>query len=1126
MRRSRSALLSLSKLSSSNLPTTNLLMLISCILICTALSFAAAPDRITGAIVSSQTVALAKSLHPKAQPQYDLGPVDPSRQLSYITLLMAPSASQQKALNRLLAQQQDPKSPNYHKWLTPQQYADRFGLSQNDLSKIITWLRSQGFQILSIGGGRNSIVFSGTAAEVQHAFATEIHNYTVNGENHFANSTPLMIPSALNGIVTTVIGLHDFRAQPANRGKSFGGMRSARRDYYDGNYLFPNFLAPDDIATIYDIAPLYTASTPINGTGQKLAIVGQTDIYLADINDFRAGFNLSQIPTTGAGACTTNSNGIVISPCTTTNFAYVLLGTDPGAPSPGDLSESDLDIEWSGAVARNAQIVFVNAETSGGVYDALTAVINPPIGPPLAPVVSMSYGICEAQALDLETLLQQGNAEGVTIVNSAGDDGAAGCDYTPPNASQPFSPAVLGLAVSYPASSPEVTGVGGTVISLANDSFPNPSPYWSTTLGTNGGTAVSYIPELAWNDDEELAQWCQADSSELFCSQGGSPAVSGWVPLTSTATAAQVQSDIWISIAGGGASNCFTETVGGVCQAGFPQPTWQQGLSVPSAPAGVRYVPDVSLLASPNFPGYILCTPLSEFGGVGSTSTCAGGIFTAVDTYGSIIGGTSASAPVFAGILTLLNQYLVQNSFQANPGLGNANPNLYHIATYNQAAFHQLTTGDNMVYCKPGTPTIQPTALQCPAAVPPAAAGVFGYQASNAVSATGYNLVNGLGSVDANNLTTAWGELLTASTTSLSPSAANIIQGQSETLTITVTPSSASGIVTLFNNGSTTALGTATVSGGTGTFVTTALPVGTNSIAGTYNGTDASSTSAAVTVTVAAPTFTWTTSSTSHTVLAGQKTLAYTFTATPTSSSTFASAVTFACAFAPTDTTLTPSSCAFTPTTIPAGTAGATPVSMTITTVGPNNTGNGSLRHRAANRSPWLPLTLPIAGVVMLGLVGRKVSKRSAIALLCFSLVVLGFMMACGGSSSSPVSVSVSPATVSLWPNDTADNWPSSSQAFTATVGNTTNTAVTWSISPSTGAGSIDASGNYTAPTIAAGLPASATVTATSQADSTKTGTSTITLKSATVPGTFTVTVTAAESGATSQTQGVSLVVQ
>jgi subtilase family serine protease len=1104
--------------------------LFSLLLLVSTYSFAATPDRITGAIDSSRMVLLTKSHHPKAQPHYDQGPVDSSRRLSYITLLIAPTAIQQRALYQLLAQQQDTKSPNYHKWLSPQQYADRFGLNPNDLNKVTNWLSSQGFQVLSVGGGRNTVVFSGTVFQVQRAFGTEIHNYHVNEEEHFANSSPLMMPSALSGIVTSVLGLHDFRMQPANGGRRFGGMRNGRRDYYDGAYLFPNFLAPGDIATIYDIAPLYNLPTPIDGTGQKLAVVGQTDIYLADINDFRTGFGLSPIPTSGAGSCSTDVNGIIISPCSTTNFDYVLVGSDLGVFS-GDLSESDLDIEWSGAVARNAQIVFVNGGTAAGVTDALIAAINPPSGPPLAPVVSMSYGICEAQAFDMETVLQQGNAEGVTIVNSSGDVGAAGCDLSPPSpASRPFKPAVGGLAVSYPASSPEVTGVGGTAISLSDDSFPTLSPLWSTTPDANGGTAVSYIPELAWNDDAELAQYCHAPATgDTFCRTGGG--TSGWVALTSTATAAQVQSDIWISIAGGGASNCFTETAGGVCQAGFPQPAWQQGLRVPGAPAGVRYVPDVALLASPNFPGYILCTPLSEFGLGGSTSTCALGIFDAVDTNGSIIGGTSAGTPVFAGILTLVNQYLVQNSFQATPGLGNANPNLYHVATYNQTAFHQVTTGDNVVSCQPHTPSIQPTALQCPAAVAPATAGVMGYKAANTDPATGYNLVNGLGSVDVSNLVTAWGELLTASTTSLSRSAASIIEGQRETLTITVTPSSASGVVSLYNNGSTSALTTVTVTGGTGTFTTTSLPIGTDSIVGKYNGTNASSTSAAVVVAVVAPDFTWGANSPKlHQVGAGQTSLDYTFTAvpmTPSGSPQFTTAVTFSCtAFDPADATLTSSSCTFNPPSIAAGTTGSTPVKVSITTKGPF-TGTGPfIHHRADRRSPWLPLALPIAGIIMVGLVGRRVSKHSVVAGLGVSLALIGLLIACGGGGNStpPVSLTVTPGTASLFPNDVADAWPSSTQAFSSNVSNTTNTAVTWSISPST-AGSIDASGNYSAPTVAVGLPSTVTVTATSQADSSKTGTARIALKPATVPGTFNVTVTASEAS-TSRQDTVALTVQ
>jgi subtilase family serine protease len=150
-------------------------------LLASSMCFAAQPDRITGPIDSSQMVPLAKSLHPKAQPQYDQGAVNPSLKLTYITMLLAPSPSQQAALEQLLAQQQERGSPNYHRWLSPWQFADQFGLSQGDLSKVTGWLKSQGFQILSVGGGRNSVVFSGTAAQEESAFKTEIHNYKVDG---------------------------------------------------------------------------------------------------------------------------------------------------------------------------------------------------------------------------------------------------------------------------------------------------------------------------------------------------------------------------------------------------------------------------------------------------------------------------------------------------------------------------------------------------------------------------------------------------------------------------------------------------------------------------------------------------------------------------------------------------------------------------------------------------------------------------------------------------------------------------------------------------------------------------------------------------------------------------------
>ncbi len=841
-------------------------------LVATSLCFAAQQDRITGPIDSSQMIPLAKSHHPQAQAQYDLGTADPSLSLSYITLLMAPSPIQQKELNRLLLQQQNRSSPLYHKWLTPQQFADRFGLSQNDLNKVTGWLKAEGFQILSVGGGRNSVIFSGTAAQVQHAFGSEIHNYKVNGETHIANSAPVTIPAALDGIVSSVMGLHDFRPQPSYRTRGVSSRPNAHPEYYDANYIWPNFVAPGDFATLYDIIPLYTASTVIDGTGQTLAIAGQTDIFLDDINDFRNGLGLNPIPTTGSGACATNASGIIISPCNTTNLKYVLVGTDRGSVSANDIGEADLDVEWSGAVARNAQIIFINAQTNNGVFDAMTAAINPPAGPPLATVVSASYGEgCEAQStLDLETIFQQGNAEGVTILNSSGDVGAATCDFHPPNAKPPFNPAVGGLGVSYPASSPEVTAVGGTEITIADDANPPDPSLWGTTIGANGGTAVTYIPEIAWNDDEQLGTFCAANSGFSFCHP--SPGVA----ITSAQT---FQQDYWISSSGGGASNCWYET-GTTCLGpgagptggGFAQPTWQQGLSVPGAPTGVRYVPDISLFSSPTFPGYVFCTPVSP---PTNGSTCASGIFTAVDTYSSIVGGTSVASPAFAGIVALLNQYVVANGLQSKPGLGNVNPMLYTLAASpSNGAFHTVTSGDNNVYCKPNTPSGQPSNVQCPAA------GVLGYSASNFDPATHYNLVTGLGSVDANALFLAWAVAATPSDFTLTAgtlSPSSIPAGQSASATLTVAPVSGSGTVNFTPSSCTGLPAGATCSfspssvtyggvGGSGTTTLTistaanmVLPSGaqTITVTGTASGSGGTSHTTTVSLTVTATTETF-----------------------------------------------------------------------------------------------------------------------------------------------------------------------------------------------------------------------------------------------------------------------------
>lgn len=1112
MRRSLSAFVPLSQVST----------LIVSILIVSTLSFAAAPDRIAGAVVSQQLVRLPGSAPMMAKPEADRGPVDPSLKLAHLTLLTVPSASQQKAISRLLQQQQDRTSPQYHQWLTPEQYADRFGLSSNDIQKLTTWLQSQGFTIVEVARGRNFIVFSGSAAQAENAFQTKLHNFEVSGQTHFANVTPPSIPAALSGVVVGIRGLNNFRPKSQ--------LVRSKPDYTlpvtGGNEFF---LAPGDIATMYDLGPLYTAGT--NGTGEKLAVIGETDVYLADLNDFRSGFDLPMI-----SGCTFFGTTNVIQTCDSTNFQYVVVtgDTDPGSPNSlqDDLPEADLDLEWSNAVAQQAKIIYVNAPdpNGNGVYDSMIFTIDNN----LAPVMTMSYSfICELNEAQFGTPIAdeaefaKANMEGITFLNSSGDFGAAECDVE----NQDNFP-TLGYSVAYPASSPSVTGVGGTLIPYPDYTIPT---FWSATSGTNGGSLVSNIPEEGWNDDQEFGEFCVANPTNSFCTSNG---------ITDWATA-QANLQPVLLASGGGVSNCITINNSNVCTGGFPQPAWQAGLSSSAVnPGGIgqtttptRFSPDVALLASVYWPGYIVCTPVNEVtSGTSTASICANGIKSALTTYGVTFGGTSVATPIFAGIVSLLNESFVG---PGSTGLGNINPTLYALAaTPANGVFHNaastppsLTIGNNGAFCAAGTPSTQPVALQCPSTGPNA--GFLGFDASNFDPTTGYDLVTGLGSVDASKLVTAWGTARTASSVAVQASPTSIVYTQSVTLTATMSPSTATGRVTFFTtvNGTMTNLGPGTLSSGVATLSTTVLPIGSNSISASYAGDGYNATSSSTTpavVDVVAPDFTLAnTGSTTTTVLAGVPATGYKFTVTPVSGqTTFLETVSFACSGLP-DATV---GCVFNPASIAAGTpASAIPVTLTITTSGPNTSGSDEKRRqRAGNRSPspspWLPLTLPLAGVVMVGFFGRKVTKHAALAGSCLAMVMLGLLLAC--SNTTPVSVAVAPSAASLFPNDTADGWPAQSQAFTATVSNNSNTAVNWSISPST-AGSIDGNGNYTAPQIVAGLPAIVTVTATSQADSTKSATATVNLKSATVPGTYPVTVTVTESPTMHNVSpGYSLIVQ
>lgn len=462
----------------------------------------------------AETVVLKGHVHPRALSQYDQGPADPSMRLAGITLLLKPDPSLESFLDEL----QDRSSANFHRWLRPEQFADRFGLSDADMANIKSWLRSEGFQIDAAARGRHWIAFSGTAARASRAFHTEIHRYLVSGQMHYANSTEPSVPAALAGVVAGFEGLSDFRLQPhlVNR--------ESLPEYDQGpNHL----LAPDDLATIYNVSPLYSAG--IDGTGQSVAVVGTTAISLADLQAFRNKFGLAP-----------------------NDPQVVQVGADPGNTGGLALLEADLDLEWAGAIARNANLIYVYSTS-------VTEAAQYAIDQNLAPVLTMSYGGCELDnSVAFRGVAQQANAQGITFLASSGDGGSATCDYrgVTPQASK-------GVTTDWPADFPEITGVGGTQFNEGTGT------YWSTTNSAADGSALSYIPEAAWND---------STAANLVLAGGGGPSVL------------------------------------------FPKPIWQTGPGVPDD--SERDVPDLALAAAVYHDSYYV---VSNGGGyfVGGTSAAS-----------------------------------------------------------------------------------------------------------------------------------------------------------------------------------------------------------------------------------------------------------------------------------------------------------------------------------------------------------------------------------------------------------------------------------------------------------------------------------------------------------------------
>jgi hypothetical protein len=638
--------------------------------------------RITETVNDDVRSPLKGGVHPLARAEFDLGSVDDSLPMEHVIMMLQRSPEQELALTTHIDQMHNVRSPQYHQWLSPEQFGSCYGVADADIYAITTWLESHGFKVDTVPAGRTSIIFTGTAGQVRDAFHTEIHRLNVNGRQHIANMSSADVPAAFAPVIAGFRSLHDFFpkplvhiAGPIRQDAKTHSWQRADANTGRGSPLLTfkadgsEFLAvgPQDFYTIYNETPLLKASKPINGAGQTLAVIEPTAIKEADVTTFRSQFGLPAYPAT---------------PNATQGGVNYLLGVSGFCNNPGVLGgdaqfEASLDVEWVGTTAPAAIIDFVacaDTSTTSGVDLAGTYVVNHLASTVSA--ISVSYGVCEAELVTNTTgfqtngyyksLWEQAVAEGQTPVVAAGDSGDDTCDR-----GDSSGIGETGLSVSGLASTPYNVAAGGTDFS---DVYSNggtlPTPYWNSNDTSPYESALSYIPEMSWNNT------CGSPVAAVFLGE----------------TPEQVcdVSDIGVTLDGGG---------GGISTV-YALPTWQSafgvGLSSNFSSKTFRNLPDLAFFASDgNFWNHVimLCDSSS-----GTPCNYANGS----DAIAMAGGGTSFVAPIVTGIMGLINQ--------ANPSGNPAQPTRQGQANY---TFYALARGEYGTTSAENTSTTKPSVFTC-----------------------------------------------------------------------------------------------------------------------------------------------------------------------------------------------------------------------------------------------------------------------------------------------------------------------------------------------------------------------------------------------------------------------------
>ncbi|MFP5235863.1 MAG: Ig-like domain repeat protein [Acidobacteriota bacterium] len=786
----------------------------------------AVAPRIVRAIDDSQLIPLRGNVTALAQPRFDRGEADPAMQMTSVRLVLSRSKEQEAALEQFMAQQLDKSSPNYHHWLTPQQFGTLYGPADSDIAAIVAWLESHSLQVQPVSPGRTNIAFSGSVSAIEAAFHTQIHSFNADGREFYSNITDPKIPAALASVVSGVAHLntlqprsHAVQGQTGTydpQSKSLVPVNAtqgrARPDLTSsGGSLY---IVAADGATIYDTPNSFNANfssgTSYTGSGVTIGIGGEAMIQAATVQNYRSKF-------IGDSTAPTITNVI---PDSTYNA------------NAGALGEAYLDTEVAGAMAPGATIhYYVSSNLDNAIDQALTD--------NTVDIFSLSFGLCELLLTTSGNQLyyndwQQAAAQGIAVTVSAGDSGSAGCEDH-----QTEQSATYGYQVSGFASTPYNIAVGGTDMYGLLAGF---STYVNSTSGTLYRSAKSYIPESTWNSS------VQSDGK-----------VSANVPYVDSQT-----SKTNVDAGSGGPSSCTVNTttyVGstptpGTCSSFYAKPTWQRGAGVPQD--GARDIPDVSLMGGlSDGAAWLVCSDSTgTVNGSTVTANCSGTQF-----YFQGFGGTSASAPAFAGILALVQQKMGGGGAAHRLG-ADAAKTLYDLfdGAHGSAIFHDITQGNNSVPCTSGTPNCAQNT-----------AGndfITGYD-----TGVGYDLATGLGSVDVTQMINYWGATLGTANApmSITPSATSMVATQSLSIVITLASSGSLGTPTGAVSVTSGSYNSGTQNLDSTGRVTIAVPpgslaIGTASLAVHYSGDSnyaAQDGTSSVTVTAATPTLTMTPNQTS-----------------------------------------------------------------------------------------------------------------------------------------------------------------------------------------------------------------------------------------------------------------------